>query len=112
MGTIKYPNNTIGKKVKAGLSTLTGQLTGKAITKVKSIITKAYLGNVYGLSVRNLVGRAEQFLSGDMTGAIIGTTKDITRNVKNVTESAASISSVPKKTNLGNVNTNTILRNL
>lgn len=105
-------NNTIGKKVKAGLSTLTGQLTGKAITKVKSIITKAYLGNVYGLSVRNLVGRAEQFLSGDMTGAIIGTTKDITRNVKNVTESAASISSVPKKTNLGNVNTNTILRNL
>ena len=45
-----------------------------------------------------------------MTGAIIGTTRDITRNVKNVTDSAASTASVPKKTNLGNVNT--ILRNL
>lgn len=45
-------------------------LAGIAVNTVSKIARKAYLGNVYGASLRQIVGVGELMMSGDVVGAV------------------------------------------
>lgn len=111
-----------------GKYTLVDAIFDNTVGKISELavktVRKAYLGNVYGLSVRNFVGNAEQLLSGDLIGGTISTVKNVVKTGKSIERGNVAHDLLPslikqnspttfgESKKLGNVNTQVIVNNL
>lgn len=74
---------------------------GKLETFATSTIKKAYLGNVNGLSVRNLVASAEQMASGDLIGGATSAVKGLIKTGKSISNGSVVNDLIPSLMNTG-----------
>lgn len=74
---------------------------GKLETFATSTVKKAYLGNVNGLSVRNLVASAEQMASGDLIGGATSAIKGLIKTGKSISNGSVVNDLIPSLMNAG-----------
>lgn len=123
---VLQPKNIYGKTPRVGglARMLIDNTLGKAEELIKKTVRKAYLGNVYGLSVRNIVGNIQQIASGDLIGGVINTVKTAEKAGSSIVKGNVGHDLVPsiidKKQpttpgqvkNLGNINKQTLKNNI
>lgn len=93
---------------------------GVAKNTAKKIVRKAYLGNVYGASLADIVGNAQQIASGDVIGGTLRAAKTtVPKTVESIKDKSVISDTLPSligkrevnNIKLGNVYKN-IVRNL
>lgn len=74
LGTYEYLNRLTGMGGIVG--NLTGQAAGAGVKALKDQVNKLFLGNIHGTSVADIMSKANQVLSGDISGMIGKSVKD------------------------------------
>lgn len=87
-GEFEYLNRTEGTDGMTG--TLAGQAAGAAIKPVKSAIKKLYLGNIHGFSMRDVLSKTNQVISGDVSGMIASSIRESKKGTETVSSSVNS----------------------
>lgn len=87
-GEFEYLNRTSGTDGMIG--TLAGQAIGAAVKPVKSVIKKLYLGNIHGFSMRDVLSKTNQVISGDISGMAASSIRESKKETETVSSSVNS----------------------
>jgi len=93
IGIYEYLNRTKG--LNGPLGGAVTQVAGTALTKTIEPIKKLYLGNIYGITVSDIVDTAKKIAQGDVFGTV-GNIQKMTNSVNNNSEKKQKESEKPK----------------